>query len=51
MNNKTLEKLEFKQICKIVSDFAITYLGKNWASELTPLSTKKEIEKALARNQ
>ncbi len=47
MNNKTLEKLEFKKICKIVSDFAITYLGKNLANELMPMSTKKEIEKAL----
>lgn len=46
MNQKTLEKLEFHQICKMVSDFAITYIGKNFANELTPLKTSKEIEKA-----
>lgn len=47
MNTKTLEKLEFHKICEIVSDFAITYLGKNFANELSPMHHKKDIEKAL----
>ena len=50
MNSKTLEKLEFNKIRKILSDFAVTYIGKKMALELAPFTTKKEIEKALARN-
>lgn len=46
MNSKTLEKLEFDKICKIVSDFAITYVGKNLANELVPMKSKKDILKA-----
>jgi len=46
MNKKSLDKLEFYKICKIVADFAITYIGKNYANELTPFSQKKDIEKA-----
>lgn len=47
MNTKTLEKLEFHKIREIVSDFAITYIGKNLAQNLMPMENKKEIEKAL----
>lgn len=50
MHNKTLEKLEFHKIREILSHFAITYLGKNLANELMPMSNKKEILKAQARN-
>lgn len=49
MNQKSLEKLEFDKICKIVSDFAITYLGKNLANTLTPMSAKKDVAKAQAQ--
>lgn len=49
MNFKTLQKLEFNEIRKILSNFAITYIGKNKANELLPLETKKEISKALAQ--
>lgn len=49
MNSKSLEKLEFYKICKIVSDFAITYLGKNLANALAPMSTKKDVAKAQAQ--
>lgn len=51
MHNKTLEKLEFHKIRKIVSDFAITYIGKNFANDLIPMSNKKDILKAQARNK
>ena len=47
MNSKTLEKLEFRKICEIISDFAITYMGKNWAREIMPMTGKKDIEKSL----
>lgn len=49
MNQKSLEKLEFDKIRKIVSDFAITYLGKNLANTLTPISAKKDVAKAQAQ--
>lgn len=47
MENKYLEKLEFNKIKEILSNFAITYLGKNQVKELHPFNTRKEIEKAL----
>ena len=43
MNSKALEKLEFYEIRKIISDFAITYLGKNFVNKLFPMTLKKEI--------
>ena len=46
MNLKTLEKLEFYKICDILKSYAITYIGKEYAETLKPLSSKKEIEKA-----
>ncbi len=46
MNTKSLEKLEFDKIRKILAEFAFTYIGKNQASELMPFSNKKDIEKA-----
>lgn len=49
MNQKTLEKLEFHKICEIISDFAITYIGKKLAYELAPMRQKKDIEKALCQ--
>lgn len=49
MNKKTLEKLEFHKVRKIVSDFAITYIGKNFVNDLMPMTHKKEIEKALGQ--
>ena len=49
MNLKTLEKLEFDKICKILSDFAITYIGKKMSLELSPFSSKEEIGKSLSQ--
>ncbi len=46
MNTKSLEKLEFDKIRKILAEFASTYIGKNQASELVPFTNKKDIEKA-----
>ncbi len=47
MNLKTIEKLEFNKICEILQNYAITYLGKEYAQNLTPMSSKLEIEKSL----
>ena len=47
MNLKTLEKLEFNKICNILKSYTITYIGNDLAENLKPLSSKKEIEKAL----
>ena len=47
MNQKYLEKLEFNKIKEILSNYAITFLGKNLCLELFPMNNKKEIEKAL----
>ena len=46
MNLKTLEKLEFNKICNILENYAITYIGKDFAKNLKPFTSKKEIEKA-----
>lgn len=46
MDLKSLEKLEFNKICEILKEFCITYIGKNYASNLQPLSSKSEILKA-----
>ena len=46
MNIKTLEKLEFNKICNILENYAITYIGKDFAKKLKPFTSKKEIEKA-----
>ena len=46
MNLKTLEKLEFNKIRNILKSYAITYIGKDYAENLKPLDSKKEIEKA-----
>ena len=47
MDQKYLEKLEFNKIKEILSNYAITYLGKNLSLNLLPMNNKKEIEKAL----
>ena len=46
MEEKYFEKLEFNKIKEILKDFCITFLGKKIASELSPLPSKNEIEKA-----
>ncbi len=46
MDLKSLEKLEFNKICEILTDFCITYIGKNYANNLKPLNSKSEILKA-----
>lgn len=47
MNSKAIEKLEFNKICDILQGYAITYIGKDYANSLKPMSSKLEIEKAL----
>lgn len=47
MNTKSIEKLEFYKITEMLSNFAITYIGKNLANSLKPLENKKNILKAL----
>lgn len=47
MNSKAIEKLEFNKICDILQEYAITYIGKDYANSLKPMSSKVEIEKAL----
>lgn len=47
MDQKYLEKLEFNKIKEILSNYAITYIGKEYALDLFPMNNKKEIEKAL----
>lgn len=47
MNSKAIEKLEFNKICDILQGYAITYIGKDYANSLKPMSSKVEIEKAL----
>lgn len=47
MNSKTIEKLEFNKICNILEQYAITYIGKDYANNLKPMSSKNEIVKAL----
>ncbi len=46
MNTKTIEKLEFNKICDILQGYSITYIGKNLAKNLKPMSSKNDIEKA-----
>ena len=50
MEEKFFEKLEFNKIREIVSNYAITFLGKDMALSLFPLKNKQEIEKALKQN-
>ncbi len=47
METKYLEKLEFNKIKEILSQYTITFLGKNLALNLEPYDNKKDIEKAL----
>lgn len=47
METKYFEKLEFNKIKEILEGFCVTFLGKKLALELLPMSSKKEIEKAL----
>jgi len=49
MDTKTLEKLEFNKIREILSDFAITYIGKVRANELIPYENQKDIQKAISQ--
>lgn len=46
MDLKTLEKLEFNKICNILKSYTLTYIGMDFAENLKPLTSKKEIEKA-----
>ena len=47
MNIKNLEKIEFSKICEILTSYCKTYIGKNFATNIEPLSTEKDIQKAL----
>lgn len=47
MNKMSLEKLEYDNILEKLSSFCNTYIGKNLALQLLPLTTKDEVEHAL----
>ena len=47
MKEKYLEKLEFNQIKKNLSDFAITYIGKDLVMELFPSNNSTEVQNLL----
>ena len=50
MEEKFFEKLEFNKIRDILSNYAVTFLGKDMALSLMPLKNKQDIEKALRQN-
>ena len=50
MKEKYYEKLEFKKVKEILSKYTITFLGKEMALSLTPMSKKQDIEKAGKQN-
>lgn len=50
MEEKYYEKLEFKKVKEILSEYAITFLGKEMALSLSPMSKKQDIEKAGKQN-
>jgi DNA mismatch repair protein MutS2 len=45
MESKTIEKLEFNKVLEKVSNYAITYSGKEMVLAIKPLESKEEIEK------
>lgn len=47
MYTNYLEKLEFNKIAKMLSNFCVTYLGKELASELIPSNQAVTVEKLL----
>lgn len=47
MHTNYLEKLEFNKIIEMVSNFCITYKGKELASGLMPSNQVSEVEKFL----
>lgn len=47
MNKTYLEKLEYNKILEQLSSYCITYIGKNYVSELIPSNNKKTVEKLL----
>ena len=50
MEEKYYEKLEFNKIKEILSEYAITFLGKEMSLSISPMTNKKEIEKAGKQN-
>ena len=50
MEEKYYEKLELKKVKEILSEYAITFLGKEMALSLSPMSKKQDIEKAGKQN-
>ncbi len=47
MHQKSLQKLEYNRIKEIISSYCMTFKGKELALSIMPMSSKKEIEKAL----
>ena len=47
MNEKTIQKLEFNKIKEIVSEYAITYIGKNLSMSMQPIENLNDLQKAL----
>ena len=44
MHQKSLEKLEYHKIKNILSSYCVTFKGKEYASELSPMKNKEDIE-------
>ncbi len=51
MNTNFLEKLEFNKIVETLSNFCVTYIGKNKALELLPQNNQDTVKKLLAETQ
>lgn len=49
--NTYLEKLEYNKILEKLSEYAITYLGKELCLELLPSNNKEEVEKILKETE
>ena len=48
--NNYLEKLEYNKILEKLSNYAITYLGKNTSLALFPSNNKNQVQKHVRRN-
>ena len=51
MNTNYLEKLEFSRIQKMLSEFSITYIGKELSLNLNPNNQVSEVKKSLEETQ
>ena len=47
MDIKTIQKLEFNKIREIISEYAITYIGKKFSINIQPIDNINDLQKAL----